>query len=165
MYEKTLKRVHLIYGTVIGVLLVATAILFAIACVNVFKETGAIGAFTPERISDHFSYVSVLAFTTLACVIIGGILDVAYPMQPSRLKGENDPGVTLKRLYGKLKKLTPEAGDRIERQRIVRLAMVVASLVFILFAAIGSFVYLSKNFDLIAWMIAQTASYGAGLSD
>lgn len=160
MSEKTLQRVHLIYGIVLSALLVALAILFGVACVNVFNETGAIGAFTPERISDHFSYVSVLAFTTLACVVVGGVFDIAFPLASKRLKGENDPGVTLKRLYGKLNKISTDAADKIERHRIVRLAMVVASMIFILFAAIGSFVYLSNNFDATNPEINSQVAHG-----
>ena len=157
MSEKSIKRVHLIYGIVLSALLVTVAVLFAVMCVDIFNETGEIGVFTPERISLRFAKISVWVYTTVALIIIGGIFNTLYPLENKSLKGTVCNGIVLKRLYGKLKGLSPEAGDKIERERILRFAMIIASLVFIIFASLGSFIYLCGNFDANATINSEVA--------
>lgn len=147
MSEKNIKRVHLIYGIVLSVLLATVAVLFVVMCLDIYNATGAIGAFTRENVSEHFAKISVVVFITLALVIVGGIFNTVCPLEKDKLKGASNNTIALRRLLGKLKSLSPEGGDAIERQRILRFAMIIASLVFVLFASIGSFIYLSNNLD------------------
>lgn len=147
MTEKSIKRVHLIYGIVLSVLLVTLAVLFAVMCISIFKTTGEIGAFTRERVAEHFSKIAAFVYITIAAIIFGGILNTVAPVEKKRLKGASNDSIILRRLYGKLTHLSPEGGDKIERQRIIRFAMIIASLVFTLVAIIGSFIYLCVAFD------------------
>lgn len=157
MSEKNIKRVHLIYGIVLSALLVTVAVLFAVMCVDIFNETGEIGVFTPERISLRFAKISVWVYTTVALIIIGGIFNTIYPLESKSLKGTVCNSIVLKRLYCKLKGLSPEAGDKIERERILRFAMIIASMVFIIFASLGSFIYICNNFDANATINSEVA--------
>ncbi len=145
MSEKSIRRVHLIYGIVLSALLVTLAVLFAVMCVDIYNEGP--NPFTRESIGEHFAKISVVVYITLAAVFVGGIFNTVCPLEGKRLKGASNDGIALRRLLGKLKALSPEGGDAIERQRILRFAMIIASLVFILFASIGSFIYICVNFD------------------
>lgn len=158
MSEKSIKRVHLIYGIVLSVLLVTVAVLFAVMCVDIYREGP--NPFTRESIKEHFASISAVVYITLAVIIIGGIFNTACPLEKSKLKGASNDGIALRRLLNKLKSLSPEGGDAIERQRIIRFAMIIVSLVFILFASIGSFVYICTNFDASGTNINASVASG-----
>lgn len=147
MSEKSIKRIHLIYGIVLSVLLVTAAILLAVTCINIYNEDGAIGAFTVERVSEHFSTIAAVVYTTIALVIIGGIFNTIAPLEQKKLKGSVNDSIILNRLFKKLKVLSPSSGDKIERQRIIRFSMIITSLVLVLAAAISSIISTCINLE------------------
>lgn len=145
MSKETIKKVHLIYGIVLTALLVTLAILFAIYCIDINSEGKS--SFSIQSISERFAKFSILAYITLAAIIAGGIINTVAPIEKGKLKGEINNGIILRRLFKKLTHISDEGSDKIERQRVIRFAMIIASLVFMLIASIGSFIYTIKTFD------------------
>lgn len=147
MSEKGIKRFHLVYGTVLSALLVTVAILFTVMCIDIYSDTGAMGAFTRENVSEHFSRISVFVYITIAAIIGGAVLNIVLPTEKQRLKGYVKDGIVLDRLSRKLHGISAEAGEKIEKQRIVRFVMIIISIVLVVAASIAAFIFVFTSFD------------------
>ena len=147
MSEKGLKRLHLIYGIVLSALLVTVAVLFAVMCIDIYSETGAIGAFTRDNVGEHFAKIAIVVYITIAAIIGGAILNIVLPTEKARLKGDVKDAIVLEKLSKKLKRVSSQASERIEKQRIVRFAMIIVSLVLVSAASIAAFVFIVTSFN------------------
>ena len=147
MSEKGIKRLHLIYGIVLSALLVTVAVLFIVMCIDIYSTTGAIGAFTRDKISERFAKIAVVVYITVAAIIGGVILNIVLPTEKKRLKGDVHDGIILERLSSKLTRASVEARDKIEKQRIIRFVMIIISLVLVIAASITAFVFVLTSFD------------------
>ncbi len=74
MSQNTLRRLRLIYGIALSVLLVALGICFMVSCVSIYR-TGA-SPFNPESIGAAFDRFAPLAYVTIVLVVIGFIGDL-----------------------------------------------------------------------------------------
>ena len=160
MSDKGIKRLHLIYGIILSALLVTVAILFAVMCIDIYSETGAIGAFTRDNVGEHFAKIAIVVYITIAAIIGGVILNVVLPLEKKRLKGDVKDAIVLERLSKKLHGISLEANERIEKQRIVRFVMIIISLVLVAAASIAAFVFVLTSFDAMNEEINSEVALG-----
>lgn len=145
MSEKNLKRLHLIYGIVLGAVLCVTGAMAIAMCVDIYNIGPS--PFTRQSVGEHFAKIAPLVYILIALVIGGGILSVALPPVHKKLKGDVDPRITLYKLSQRLEYSDKEADAKIEKQRILRLAMVIVSAILVVGASVLSIVYTVKNYD------------------
>ena len=96
MTKNTHKWVHLIYGIVLSVLLALVAALFIIMCVRIYNSGAS--PFTRESISAHFSKISVFVYITIAAILGSIVVDIVFPLEPEKIKGQVKDGAVLRRL-------------------------------------------------------------------
>ena len=78
--ENTAKKIHLICGIVTSALIVIAAILFAVSCVDIYKNGGS-QPFTRESITAHFKLISIPTFAAIAAVVLSGIAALVFPIE------------------------------------------------------------------------------------
>lgn len=99
MSGKTKKRIFLIYGIFLSVLLLVSGALLAVSCYNIYKMGGR--PFTTEAISSAFARIQTIIFVTLGAILVGGALKIALPCEDIKLKAWRDSEVTLRKLLSK----------------------------------------------------------------
>ncbi len=145
MSKESLKKVHLIYGIVLGVLLCAVGILFIIMCLDIYHSGPS--PFTRESIGKHFGKIAVFVYILIALVIGGVILNIVAPLEKARLKGSVNDGLVLDRLSKKLSSLSCEGSEKIEKQRILRLVLIIISALLVVGASVASLIHVLNTYD------------------
>ncbi len=100
MSQKTKERIHLIYGCILAVLIVAVGICFALSCLSIYRSGSA--PFTKESISAHFARIAIPVYICIVGVIGGIILSLALPLEGGKIKPRRDGSVALEKLSARL---------------------------------------------------------------
>ena len=144
MSEKTLKKINLIYGIIISILLCVVGVLFIVMCVDIYK-TGP-SPFTRESVSEHFSKIAVFVYVLICFIVLGAVLSIVTPLE-KKSKGKVNDALVLHNLSSRLNKVSSDGCAKIEKQRILRLVMVVISILLVVTASVVSFVSVLNSFD------------------
>ncbi len=145
MSNKALKRINLIYGIASSLLICVVGVLFIVMCIDIYKSGPS--PFTRESIAEHFSKITFFVYL-LICLVIGGIiLSIITPKEQKKAKGKVNDSLVLHNLSSRLDKVSTLGATKIEKQRILRLVMVLISILLVLCASVVSFVSVLKNFD------------------
>ena len=125
MSRKTKERLHLIYGIVLSVLLIAAGVCFALSCLSIYQSGRS--PFTRESIAAHFDRISILVYICIAGVAGGGVLSLALPLERGRVKPRHDELTILKKRSEKVDLSACEASvrNRILGERKFRRAVTV----------------------------------------
>ena len=119
MSNEKLRKVHLIYGIVLSVIIIVTGICFIVSCIDIYKS--GMRPFTYESISTHFMAIIV---PVVLCIvgIVGGMVVSCFPLEKPKIKGFIDTGITLKKMSAKIdiSKCDNEAQGKITRERKIR---------------------------------------------
>lgn len=145
MSKESLKKVHLIYGIVLGLLLCVVGVLFIVMCLDIYHSGPS--PFTRQSVYEHFSKISVFAYIFIALSIGGVVLNIVAPLEKERLKGAANDGLVLNRLSRKLKSLSPYGSEKIEKQRALRLVLIIISIILVIGASVASLVHVLNTYD------------------
>ena len=150
MKLKTRGRIHLVYGIVLTVLILAVGVCFALSALSIYRS-GASSPYTPESIAAHFAPMAPLVYVTLAGIVGGVILAWVLPRRDLVVEGPEDdpldviveryrrghyravkdPSATLKRLLTRLDEeaLSPaHAASLGKERRLRRVAAIVTAI-------------------------------------
>ena len=150
MKLKTRGRIHLVYGIVLSVLILAVGVCFALAALSIY-QSGASSPYTPESIAAHFAPMAPLVYVTLAGILGGVILAWVLPRRDLVVEGPEDdpldviveryrrghyrpvkdPAVALKRLLSRTDEetLSPACRDLLRKERRLRRVVAVVAAV------------------------------------
>ena len=145
MTEKKIVMIHRIYGICMSILSVALAVLCIVLCLNIYHSGEE--PFTRQRIGESFSYIAALVYIYIAAAIGGVVLNRAMPKPTKRLNGTVNEGNILYRLSAKSSSFSKEALDKIDKQRAIRLIMIIISFVLVIGAAISAFILVPSEID------------------
>lgn len=137
MSQKTKERIHLIYGCILAVLIVAVGICFALSCLSIYRSGSS--PFTRESISAHFARIAIPVCICIIGVIGGAILSLVLPLEGGKVKPRRDGSVVLEKLSAKLDlSACDEAiGNSIRKERKARRWIFVITAV----VCVATFVY------------------------
>ncbi len=145
MTNEKLRKLHLIYGIALSVIIIITGICFIVSCIDIYRSGAR--PFTYESISAHF--ISIIVPVVLCIVgIIGGMVLSFFPLEKPKIKGIIDTGITLKKMSAKidLSKCDAEAQSKITKERKIRLYSNVFCIDAIVVSLAISLIYtLNKN--------------------
>lgn len=96
----TKKRIHLIYGIVLSIMLVIAGLCLIAACIGIYNSADQ--PFSREAVAAAFGHIAIPVYLCLALMIGGFVLDGFLPGAKSRQPAEKQYGVILARLHGKL---------------------------------------------------------------
>ncbi len=109
MSKETVKRIHLIYGIVLSVLIVAVGICFITSCIDIYNSGEQ--AFSRESVAAHFQKIAIPVYVCIGALVAGIILAIALPLEKTAPKGKIDPKLTLARLSRRLD--TEACGEKV----------------------------------------------------
>ena len=145
MSEKNLKRLHLIYGIVLDVALCVVGALAIAMCVDIYNSGPS--PFTRQSVAEHFAKISVFVYILAALVLGGAILNIALPLPNAKHKGAANSRVILHKLSQKLTNIDSDVANKIEKQRILRLVMIVICSLLVVGATVLSIVQSISGYD------------------
>jgi hypothetical protein len=130
MTTQTKGRIHLIYGILLSVLILAVGVCFALSCISIY-QSGA-SPFTRESISTHFARIAIPTYICIAGVIGGAVLSLALPVDGVKVKSRRDPEDALHKLSARLDLTTCDestaASIRMERRWRCRVTVILTVL-------------------------------------
>ena len=146
MSENIKKRVRLIYGILLAVMLTFTGVLLMTACVNVYSIGDR--PFTPENISAEFAKIAVIVWITVGLVIVGAILALILPGEKEKLRAAIDKKLILGRLSRRIdvSEISDLAREKLDKEKKLCKILRIVALVLIVAAAIVALVY-ALNFN------------------
>jgi len=97
MSKEQLKKLHLIYGTVVSVLIIVMAVALIVSCVSIYRSGDR--PFTREVVTAALRSVAIPGWLCLAAVAGGIGLQLLLPSRDSKLKTQQNRAETLAR-YG-----------------------------------------------------------------
>lgn len=104
MTQETKKKIHRIYGIVLGVAAVLAGICLIAGCLDIYRSGVASDAaqiYTREIVAQQFAKIAVPVYACLILVIGGMVLDMALPLEKARLKPEKNLPLILRKLQEK----------------------------------------------------------------
>ena len=104
MTQKTIKKIHRLYGIVLSVVTVFAGICFIAACCNIYysgKAGGASQIYTPEIVAAHFTKIAIPVYSCLTLVLGSILLNIALPLEKAKLAPEKNLTLILSRLQAK----------------------------------------------------------------
>lgn len=142
------RMIHLAYGIVMSLVLLALAICFIVCTINIYNS--GLHPFTPERISQYFGYIAPLVFITIALILGGIALNLALPLEKKKLKAQMTKKQRLNALYSRfdVASFENEAKEQIKRQHYIRITLYTINICLLVVNTILALVYLlnSDNF-------------------
>ena len=142
MSDNMKKRVRLLYGILLSVMLTVTGVLLMMACVNIYNIGGR--PFTADNIAAEFSKIAVVVWITVALVAIGAILTIVLPEEKAKLRATIDKKAMLARLGRRidLDALSDEVYEKLETEKFLCKALRIEAIEIIAMAAIAGLVYI-----------------------
>ena len=148
MSKETVKRIRLIYGIVLSVLLVAVGICLIASCIDIYNSGEQ--AFSRESVAAHFQKIAVLVYICIGAMIGGIVLSIVLPLEKRTPKGTIAPKLTLSRLTRKLD--TEACGEAfratIARQHKFRAIVKTVAAVLCVACAVPVVIYLFDPYNI-----------------
>lgn len=101
MTQKNRKTIHMLYGVILALLIVAVGVCFIVSCVSIYKS-GESRPFSRESVAAQFEKIAIPTYVCIAAVVGGIALNVALPLEKTKLRAKNDPKKKLDRLMKKI---------------------------------------------------------------
>ncbi len=97
------KWIHTIYGMLLSVLILATAIALMVSCVQIYKSGRM--PFTRESVKQAFDKIAVLLYACLGGIAVGALLSLIYPLDGAKLTGGMEAKRALAKQYTRINPL------------------------------------------------------------
>ena len=139
MSEKNREKMHLIYGIILSVLIVALGICLILSCVAIYKSGSR--PFTVESISAKFSKIAFLSVLCDLAVVGGIVISILFPLEDKKLRPEPDKKAAIRKLRAKL---ADSEGGSYEAEKIAgrREFIGIMRIIVCIFAASPVLIYL-----------------------
>ena len=118
MPQDKVKRIHLIYGIVASVLIVALGVVLIIACRDIY--TSGPRPYTRAAIGGKLQDMTALLVLNLVAIVGGIVLNITLPLPRSKTKAIRDELVTMQKLAAKAGTPSEPQKQYIEREQRMR---------------------------------------------
>ena len=99
MTQEKIKKIHLIYGCIAAVLIVALGIALILSCLDIYNSGAR--PYSPESIGQHFQNIALLAYACIAVAVGGIILGLILPVDGKKPKPVKDEEALLEKAKAK----------------------------------------------------------------
>lgn len=106
MSQKAKKIVHLSYGILLSLMILAVGIALILSCIDIYRSGNR--PFSRESIAAAFDRIDVLVYITIGLVLGGIVLSVALPLDRLKPKAMRDEYDTLAALREKVGNAVPQ---------------------------------------------------------
>lgn len=139
MSKENAKKIHLIYGCITAVLIVAVAVCLIVSCVGIYQSGDR--PFSREVVTQAFRQLAVPGWLCLVAVIGGIVLHVIVPLESPKSKAVRDDQDTLRRYTSKFDELSPEEQVKISKEVRLRKNLTVGTAVIGIALAVYPVIY------------------------
>ena len=135
MPQDKVKRIHLIYGIIAAVLLVALGVALIVACRGIY--TSGPRPYTRDAIAGKLQDMSLLLYLNLVAILGGIVLNIVLPLPKAKTKPIRNELMVMQKIIEKIG--TPNQTQQLKIQREIRLRRIG----WIIFAilAVGAAIY------------------------
>lgn len=139
MTTDRIKRIHLIYGIVLSILLVTAGFCLINGCLSIYHSGSQ--PFSREAVAEAFHPIRIPVSLCLLMIVGGFLLNLVLPLPSSRPIGGREEALTLKRLHSKtdLNKCDQSLRNSILAQQRLRKTL---NLITLIVTAAGSVIFL-----------------------
>ena len=143
MTEKRIKLVHLLYGIMLSLLLVALGVCFIMSCLDIYKSAEN-APFTPEAISSHFKALIIPSALCVLAIIGGACINIFLPTEEGKLRANIQDKHIIKNLEKRInyKEAPKELVAVVKSQRSFRIAFLVITYLNAIFNGAYMLVYI-----------------------
>lgn len=132
MSQEKIKKIHLIYGCIASVLIVALGIALILSCLDIYNSGAR--PYSPESIGLRFQRIAILAYACIAVVVGGIILTLALPAEGIKPKAERDALMAMNKLKAKTGAPDAQSAQVIKIEQTLRITLRIGTAV--IFAAL-----------------------------
>lgn len=111
--DNRIKIIHMIYGIIVSVLIVALGVAMIISCWDIYSNGP--NAFTRQSIGEKLKDMSILLWLNLGAIVGGVVLNLLFPLQRPKTKAVRDELVVMQKLAAKAGTPTDEEKNAIEK--------------------------------------------------
>lgn len=156
MEQERNKKLHLIYGCVLSVLLVAVALALIVSCLHIYHSGDR--PYSPASIGDHYRNIAFIVYLALAAIVGGIAIGLIFPIEKQHPKAIKDDLALLQKQQHRCGTLTgsyARASDHERKNRIqVKLMCGIAFVAIMTFPALyfldlGHFTVARLNQDIV----------------
>ena len=114
MSQEKAKKIHLIYGCIAALLIVALAIGFMLSFWDIYQSGDR--PYTRASIGEKLQLLSILIYVTIGMIIGGALLNVVIPLDRPKTKAIRDELVIMQKIASKAGTPNAEEKAAIEKQ-------------------------------------------------
>lgn len=134
MPQEKIKKIHLIYGCIAAVLIIALGIALILSCLDIYNSGAR--PYSPESIGLRFQNIALLAYVCIAIAVGGIILGLALPLDQKKPKPVKDELVLLEKAKAKAGACPAEAVAEQKKRLVFRIGTAAAFAVLMVYPAI-----------------------------
>lgn len=134
MPQEKIKKIHLIYGCIAAVLIIALGIALILSCLDIYNSGAR--PYTPESIGSRFQRISVLAYGCIVIAVGGIILGLVLPSEEKKTKPAKDELALLEKAKAKAGCCPIEAKAEQNKRLYLRIGTAVIFAALMVFPAI-----------------------------
>lgn len=118
MPQEKVKKIHLIYGCVATVLIVALGIALIVSCWGIYQSGPR--AYSRASIGEKLQQICVLIYLAAAVIVGGFVLNILIPLERPKTKAVRDELATMKKLAVKAGVPSGEESAAIQKEQKLR---------------------------------------------
>ena len=150
MSQKFNRRLRLIYGIILSVLIVTVGICLVVSCVAIYKSGDR--PFSADSVAARFAVIAVPCYVTVAALLGGALITCIFPVNAEPVKGQVPQKKQLARLYRRFDEKSCAASVKkritfLKRSRIVTTA-VAATICTVCAVLTAIYLFTPENFTM-----------------
>ncbi len=95
MSQKARRVIHILYGIVLTLLLIALGVCMILYCIAIYQSGDS--PFTRELIGACFAVIEIPVWAGIALVVVGFALKVFLPVEPAKVTARRSPATVLRK--------------------------------------------------------------------
>lgn len=139
MPQKKVKKIHMIYGCIAAVLIVALGIALILSCWDIYQSGPH--PYSPQSISLHFQKIAILAYACIAIAVGGIILGLVMPADEKKAPALRDARMAMEKAKAKAGVLNEETSNAVKKEEKYRLILRIGTAVLFVALMIYPAVY------------------------
>lgn len=125
MPQDKIKKIHLIYGCIAAVLIVALGIGLILSCLDIYNSGPR--PYSPESIGLRFPRIAILVYSCIALAVGGIILDLVLPTEKKKPKAVKDDLALMEKARAKAAILDDQTAAAVKKEQNTRKMLRIAT--------------------------------------
>jgi len=129
MLKQNAKKIHLIYGLVVSVLVITLGVALIASSLHIYRSDPTGDPYNPASISAHFHNIAVLVFVSIGAIVGGVLLNLIFPVDREKPRPIRNDLQLMNKAARKAGSLTGEQQAQIRKECHIRKWIVAACVI------------------------------------